>query len=305
METGNNEVSNYDKIALACDRLAAEGKSRTTRNVQAKLKSIFGSGNGVRAEKISDLIGDWEKATGNARREARESARAPAKSKEPVVTADDVVERHPDVQPVLDLVAGALQKLLDQRDRNSADDRRRAVEAEADRLRLEHADHLKQIEADHAADIADRDALVADLRSGEEEMLAELEELRAKEGTRQRELEMAMGALEDTRLTVDRQKIRIGELELAQEQELQARRKAEDAAAKLRAEIEQLRRDLSAAQQAKAAAEADKAQMGAIVEGLRGDVADERRRNDGLQERITELASELAVAKAQIKPAAE
>lgn len=246
------EASNDDaeRVAIACGKLYAAGTYPGVRSVNRYLRQHLGGG--LRTERVSELIRQWEQATNPSR---RPKGNVPPAM--PETSLDEVLDSYPDLLPVVENLARALEKVLAARSEREIQERAHHVQAAVDVARADLA-------ASHAAELAEQETLLTALRTRDAEQAAEIEAL--EEATR--------------RLT--------GDLEVVA-------RRAESAETET-AEIGPLRAELSLAKTALAVATEARAQAVDMIGSLRADLQVERGRNEELHQRIERLTAELAAA---------
>lgn len=243
------EASNDDaeRVAIACAKLYASGTYPGVRSVNRYLRQHLGGG--LRTERVSELIRQWEQAANPSR---KPKGNAPPAT--PETSLDEVLDSYPDLLPVVESLARALEKVLAARSEREIQERAHHVQAAVEVARADLA-------ASHAAELAERETLLTALRTRDAEQAAEIEAL-----------EEAM-----RRLT--------SELESSV-------RRAESAEAAV-AEHEHLREELSLAKMAIAVATEARTQAVDVIGSLRADLQAERVRNEQLHQRVERLAAEL------------
>lgn len=246
------EATNDDaeRVAIACARLYAAGTYPGVRSVNRYLRQHLGGG--LRTERVSELIRQWEQAANPSRK-----PKGNGSPETPEMSLDEVLDSYPDLLPVVETLARGLAKTLMARGEREVQERAHHVQAAVEVARAD-------LIAGHAAELAEREALLTALRTRDAEQAAEIEAL-----------EEAM-----RRLTADLEAVA-------------CRAKAAEAEA---TEVRPLRAELSLAKTAVAVATEARAQALALIDGLRGDLQAERSRNEELHQRVERLTAELGAA---------
>lgn len=285
--------ADYQRVTVACAQLQATGRYPSVASVQAHLKEHLGGG--IKTARISGLIRRWEAETKATKR----TAKAAPEALPPDI--DAVLDAHPDLAPVVEAMLAATSKLLADRAQQEAATRVQAVASAIEAARDVADKREAEVASAHAAELAERETVIEQLRTEQAAMVDEITDLKDKVSDRDVALERAGQdyALAKTEARTATTKVADFEVRLAA-----AERRASDAesrAGDVERTVDKLRSDLAASQQSVAAAVEARQQIAGLVDGLRSDVAAERQRSDALHERIEQLTRDLAIASAAAK----
>ncbi len=282
-----SEESDYRKVAMACADLLAAGKYPSVASVQAYMRDQLGGG--IKTARISGLIRRWEAESKPARRSAKPAELA-------LPSLDELLDQRPELLPVLEATARALAQVLAERSRQETEARVQAIQSALDVARKETDRQGTELHAEHAAELAEKDQVIEALRGQETAQLEEIDRLAALAEERRATLadkDRQIAALSSQGTSQAEEIDRLGTK--AGDDAMTIERLGQDLAL-LRTELRQARERTIQLESTLAAATEAKAQISALVEGLRADHQAERSRNEGLHERIEALTRDLAAA---------
>lgn len=258
-QTDQESDDAYLRVKVACEQLLPK-RYPSVASVQAYLKDHLGGG--IKTARISALIRRWETETKSAKRVTK------APPEPPTPGIDETLESNPDLTPVVETMLAALAKVLAGRAEAEAAARVQAVAAAIETAKDSATRREVETAAAHAAELAERETVIEQLRAEQAALVDEIAALREAAADRDMAMERAGQ-----------------DLALAKSEARTASGRAADLEARL-----------TAAESREGAAGEARLQLAALVDGLRADVAAERQRSDGLHERIEQLTRELATA---------